>query len=237
MAQCNWKERGGIVGITRIPTALSRWSFSYSLRSHISYLTKSMFHVNPEDFMNHKEATKSRQKLDSKSEDSLFRVLTNFGMFNFTNESDHLLSIATKDKATDVIKESLLNARKIGQKQLEDFVKDRLVLKDEEQSPKIPLRTPISKNNPLTMASLYKIHTSSNPSEKGKIVKTDRNTLHRIVTAFKAGRKVNMSEILKHELMPVPIAIAETNGSLRSGNKSLLLDILLKNVDTNGVRL
>jgi hypothetical protein len=54
-----------------------------------------------------------RQKLDSKSEDSLFRVLTNFGMFNFTNESDHLLSIATKDKATDVIKESLLNARKI----------------------------------------------------------------------------------------------------------------------------
>ena len=44
-------------------------------------------------------------------------------------------------------------------------------------------------------------------------------------------------EILKHELMPIPIAIAETNGSLRSGNKSLLLDILLKNVDNNGVRL
>jgi hypothetical protein len=41
--------------------------------------------------------------------------------------------------------------------------------------------------------------------------------------------------MLKHELMPVPIAIAETNGSLRSGNKSLLLDVLLKNVDTNGV--
>jgi hypothetical protein len=74
-----------------------------------------------------------------------------------------------------------------------------------------------------------------NYHEKGKIVKADRNTLHRIVTAFKAGREVNMSEILKHELMPVPIAIAETNGSLRSGNKSLLLDILLKNVDTNGV--
>jgi hypothetical protein len=52
-----------------------------------------MFHVNLEDLMNHKEATKSRQKLDSKSEDSLFRVLTNFGMFNFTNESENLLSI------------------------------------------------------------------------------------------------------------------------------------------------
>jgi hypothetical protein len=71
-------------------------------------------------------------------------------MFNFTNESKHLLSITTKDKATDVIKESVLNARKIGQKQLKYFVKDRLVLKDEKQSPKIPFRTPISKNNPLT---------------------------------------------------------------------------------------
>ena len=70
-----------------------------------------MFHVNPEDLMNDKEATKSRQKLDSKSEDSLFRVLTFFGMFNFTNESEHLLNIATY-----VIKESLLNARKIEQK-------------------------------------------------------------------------------------------------------------------------
>ena len=66
-----------------------------------------MFHVNPEDLMNHIEATKSRQKLDSKSEDSLFRVLKNFEMFKFTNESEHLLNIATNDKATDVIKESL----------------------------------------------------------------------------------------------------------------------------------
>jgi hypothetical protein len=36
-------------------------------------------------------------------------------------------------------------------------------------------------------------------------------------------------------LMPVPIAIAETNGSLKSGNKSLLLEILLKNGDINGL--
>jgi hypothetical protein len=76
-------------------------------------------------------------------------------------------------------------------------------------------------------------NTSRSLTKSWKIVKADRNTLHRIVTAFKAGREANMSEILKHELMPVPIAIAETNGSLKSGNKSLLLEILLKNGDTN----
>jgi hypothetical protein len=74
-------------------------------------------------------------------------------MFNFTNESEHLLNIATKDKATDVIKESLLNARKIGQKQLEDFVKDRLVLKNEE-----PLIS-----NQVFVCSLWLLCDSLNP--------------------------------------------------------------------------
>jgi hypothetical protein len=79
-------------------------------------------------------------------------------MLNFTNESEHLLNIATNDKATDVIKESLLNARKIGQKQLEDFVKDQLVLNDEEQSPKIPLLKSIT---PLVSTFFNKMSNSN----------------------------------------------------------------------------
>ena len=35
---------------------------------------------------------------------------------------------------------------------------------------------------------------------------------------------------MKHELMPVPISLAETNGELRTGQKSLLADVL-----TNGI--
>lgn len=34
------KKGGGIVGITRTPSALSRWYISYNLRSHISHLTR-----------------------------------------------------------------------------------------------------------------------------------------------------------------------------------------------------
>jgi hypothetical protein len=64
-----------------------------------------------------------------------------------------------------VIKASLLNARKIGQKQLEDFVKDRLVLKDEEQSPKIPLLTNQQKqstNNGILVENSHKFKPISN---------------------------------------------------------------------------
>lgn len=39
-----------------------------------------------------------------------------------------------------------------------------------------------------------------------------------------------MQDVLKHELMPVPVSIAETNQTLRSGNKSVLVKVLTKEV-------
>lgn len=59
------KKGGGIVGITRTPSALSRWSLSYNSRSHISHLTRNMYDVNPDDILIHKDASKSRQALDA----------------------------------------------------------------------------------------------------------------------------------------------------------------------------
>ena len=46
------------------------------------------------------------------------------------------------------------------------------------------------------------------------------------MTSYEAGRQVDLPKILKHELMPVPLSLAETNGSLRVGDKSLLVGVL-----------
>ena len=35
--------------------------------------------------------------------------------------------------------------------------------------------------------------------------------------------EVDLDEILKHELLPVPVALAEMNGTLRTGSKAVLL--------------
>ena len=40
---------------------------------------------------------------------------------------ENVQNIATKDLATEVIQDSLLNARNKGQQQLDTFVKDRLI--------------------------------------------------------------------------------------------------------------
>ena len=40
-----------------------------------------------------------------------------------------------------------------------------------------------------------------------------------------------MSSVLKHELLPVPVSLAEMNGTLRTGNKSELANVVTKDID------
>ena len=67
-------------------------------------------------------------------------------------------------------------------------------------------------------------------SGKTESTKVDRNFLQRLIAACRAGRSVDLTKILNHELMSVPVSIAEMSGELRSGNKSNLFDVLRQNV-------
>ena len=62
------------------------------------------------------------------------------------------------------------------------------------------------------------------------MMNADRSLLYRLVTAYEAKRQVDMKAILRHELLPVPVSIAETNETLRTGNKSILADVLTDKV-------
>ena len=48
-------------------------------------------------------------------------------------------------------------------------------------------------------------------SEKSAAIKADRSILQRIITAYDAGRRVDLPRILSQELMAVPLAIVDTN--------------------------
>ena len=95
---------------------------------------------------------------------------------------------------------------------------------------KLKFRDALPKNKPLTFASLYEVSQKNVHSGKQKTIKADRKILQRLITACEAGRNVDLSMVLKHELMSVPHALAEINGTLRSGSKALLLQALTREV-------
>ena len=174
----------------------------------------------------HKESSKGRRYKDAKAEKLVRDEIVRLNIFSVeAQENATLQNVATKDQANLKVSNSLLNAKNLGQKQLESFVKERLI----ETS--VSFRATLAKNKAPTFASLYTITQKSKDSEKSSIVKVDRNVMKRLITAYEAGRDVNLAEVLQHELIPVPVAIAELNGSLKSGKKANLGEVILKDTE------
>ena len=218
------KKAGGIVGITKTKTALSRWTLSYNMRSCVASQTREMFNLHMDDDLTPTEATPGRMKRDNLDENRIMEVLIRFKAFETGQPAGQLVNIATKDVATLDIQESLINAEKLGQQQLSDFVSQRLV----ERS--VKLMDTMLKSKVLTFSSLYVISKDA-AKKKTEVLKSDRQIFQRLIMAYQAGRPVDLDNILKHELVKVPPSIAEENGSLRSGNKAMLVDVLTKDVN------
>ena len=54
------KKSGGLVGITRITSALNRWTLSYNLRTVITSQTTAVMDLTADDEYTHNECTKRR---------------------------------------------------------------------------------------------------------------------------------------------------------------------------------
>ncbi|KAG1647324.1 Down syndrome cell adhesion molecule-like protein 1 [Nymphon striatum] len=221
------KKSGGIVGITKTNAALARWTLSYNQRASVSSQTYDMTNVGMDNQWTPNEATTARMSRDNHHEASIRMVLTRLKVMadEIVDRPDALLNIATRDVATADVEQSLLKAEQLRQNQLEAFVKDRMADK------KVNFRDPLQNTKALTFASLYTVHVASNAS-KGKMetLKADRNFTQRLLMAYRVGRPVDLNNILNHELMKVPVSIADTSGTLRTGTKSILFDVLTKNV-------
>lgn len=120
-----------------------------------------------------------------------------------------LQNIVTKDIATEAIKTSLLNARSPGQQQLEVFIQERLVNTADISAHQHPVYDPIAKNKAPTFDDLYKVVQQTSDKKKNLVLKTDQKFLQRLVAAYASGRAINLDNVLNHELLPVPISLAE----------------------------
>ena len=152
-------------------------------------------------------------------------------MFSSVSEIDTLKNIATKDLATDSIQDSLLHAKEHGQEEVRKFVRNRLIKNTQNDKPDVSIHERLHKNRSPTFANLYEVVKDTKDKSNKSIMKADRNVLQRLITAYESGRPVDLPSVLKHELLPVPLSLAEMNGALRTGNKSILEDVLIQDTD------
>ena len=167
-------------------------------------------------------------------ESSLLSTFLGFSVFSSVSHPATLQNLVTKDLATEVIQESLLRAKVLGQQEVKKFVQDRLIVAEQCDKPDVSIYEPVRKNNAPTFATLYQLanvakHTKDR--DQKTVMKADRNVLRRLITFYEAGRSVDLASVLKHELLPVPVSLAEMNGTLRTGNKSELANVVTEDID------
>jgi hypothetical protein len=131
------------------------------------------------------------------------------------------ISLATNDVATSEIQTDLLSAKERGEQLVIDNVTARLVNKT------VPFYDPLKKHNSKTFGSLYTT-TVTNKQNESKTLKADRKLIQQLFNASQAGRKIEMQQVLMHELSIVPLSLAKTSGELNSTSKSDILTTLTK---------
>lgn len=217
------KMAGGLVGITRTESARDRWNLTYNDRSQLAKCTWLLFGLEPENIddkeWDHKDLGSSRIKRDYDDVQKLCHEFQSHRVF--TSESGCLTNIITGDVATDEITESLLGAKKKGEEVLARFVDERLVKKE------ISYHKTLHKVKAKTFSSLYEV-TITIDKQKTTQIKADRDLFRRLVVSVESGREVQLDTLLEKELSPVPLALATTDGQLRSTNKSQLAQIVEK---------
>ena len=121
------KKSGGLVGITRVASALSRWTLSYNLRTVIASQTTTMLRLttdDEDDEYTHNECTKGRMEKDDIDEGNIVVSLKLHGVFQ--DGGDTLKNLINKDVVTPQIQESLLSAEHLVEEQMIIFVDKRL---------------------------------------------------------------------------------------------------------------
>ena len=224
------KKSGGLVGISRVASALSRWTLSYNLKTVIASQTTAMLRLttdDEDDEYTHNECTKGTMEIEDIDEGNIVVSLKKHGVFH--DGADTSKNIINTDLVTPDIQESLLSAEHLGQAQMNVFV-DKRLCEPPDSDHHLNLKAPIQNNKAKTCSSLYEVVQSSN--SKQNIIKVDRNILQSLVTAHRAGREVSLENILQHELMTVSLSFATTSGSLHSNNKAVLANILTQQVQT-----
>ena len=142
------------------------------------------------------------------------------------SNKESLQNIATKDLATAEIQSSLIGVKEYGQKEVTKFVEERLTVNNGNLFPEVGIHASLRKQNVATFAILYSFKKPGKDKDKNTILKVDRSVLHQMITVYEAGRQVDLRSIMMHELIPVPVSLAEMNGSLRTGNKYILGEVL-----------
>ena len=221
------KSKGGIVGISQNPAALSRWFLTAHERAGITAALKKMYDLCPSSESAHKEAGTKRVTRDERDVQKLLDCFSGGLMEDpFSEEtSEDLINFATGVVLPTELADALISCTERGRQQMSSFINKRVNAND------VSFWDAIEKLKVKTFMATTKTIRLKAADEKLITVKADRDLFGRLLIV--AGvREVNLRDVLSYELSAVPCSLAHQDGTLRKTVKSVMASLLEENVDS-----
>ena len=215
------KTKGGIVGFSRKPAAVQKWVVNAHQRAAIAKGCKEMAGImDGTDLLLHKEGQQSRVKHDEAVVQALLNALAPLpNPFN-ADDSQVLCNLSSGIVASDSVTADLLNTHSIGEQKFMDFYNQRL--KPSENRVDFFDRLPLLKIK--TFSSMVKTK-SMKVSGQEVIVRADSRLFARMLVVAQT-REMDIQEVLRYELGPLPWSMAAVDGTLCKTTKAKLLSLL-----------
>lgn len=214
----------GISHTTNSIKARQRWCKSHSIRSKIIAHIMEESGLRPDQDIT-ADLEQSRIKKHSlQLEQCLNHIKQNMNPFAKDVDKDLLYNISTGQAVTPEIEDFLLNVETIGNEQREQFIRECST--DEERFEKVIKRNKIQ--NFATVAPKQKISIAG----KRIAIQMQRDLFGQLFS-LSLEQTLNIDKVLAYPLTPVPLALCHIDGTICKTDKSVLLKVLQKEIDSN----
>lgn len=213
------KQRQGLRGITLNPRAQIKWLYTKPVTAAVAGNFRQMLGMGQTRETPLQANSNAQTTRESEAVNRTIGSIVNHMINPFTSTSTQLINIANGEIASKQVCHDLTHVKEIGQNAMKkclDEGGDKLSV--------VKLKTFDS------MKSTKNKQTKQIPLKKAAEV----TVLQRISQVIASGGEVRIDDLIgRHECTTIPPSLFDTSGRLRRGTKSTLVQVLLKETETN----
>ena len=222
------KTAGGIRNIAKDSNAVLKWCLN---RSEQATNTKALFDMAKlgSASSSYKPLRPSQIVKSEKLVQQVIKVLEEEYVSPFDDSIDHtcLFNLSSGIPVNDAFTGDILQLELQGKQMSCDFVEKRL------SSDTIKFHSPLKRNKFKSFCSLCKTTTMQN-SNSSKIVEVNRNILGSLLSfSAKSGKAIDLEQALQYPLTPIPLSLANADGTRRATTKSVMTKIIRDHLPSN----
>ena len=221
----------GLSGITRNYKAYQRWARTTHERTKYLYATLGLAGMITDSIDSHKDLRATEIK---RGESFVEKVKEAIQCFTnpFEIDSNMMHNVVSGAPVPADIEYDLLHAEQIGRKSMDEFVETRLKI-DIRYERQLDFFCPIGRKNLKTMSNMTKMVKLKSSQNKTVEYKNQKNIAFQLlIKCQELDVKVDLREVMKYSLTPVPHSLATADGFPAKTDKSKGFAYLTRNVES-----